>query len=349
MIRILTVEDSDVVALLLKAILEQEPDMRVVGRARNGAEALGQVKALQPDLVTMDIRMPVLDGFEATRQIMAERPTPIVVVSSSVDDDELRITFRAIEEGALAVMEKPRGLSHPDFESIRQELVDTIRAMAEVKLVRRTRPPQLSRLSTDKKTSAPAPLHAPELVAIGISTGGPQVLQSLFKALPTDFPLPILVAQHISKGFLQGLVKWLDDESELRIKVAENGEALQGGHVYFAPDDHHLMVHRTSRGLVVRLDHGDTVNGFRPSASCLFESVAQVCGRKAVGVLLTGMGSDGATGLSSMHQLGATTLVQDEQSAVVYGMPGAALALNAVSQVLPLDRLPVRLVELAGG
>ncbi len=349
MIRILTVEDSDVVALLLKAILDQEPDMQVVGRARDGGEALPQVEALQPDLVTMDIRMPVLDGFEATRQIMAQRPTPIVVVSSSVDDEELRITFRAIEEGALAVLEKPRGFTHPDFETIRQELVDTIRAMAEVKLVRRRLTPKLSAPTAGTHHASLPPGKSPEVVAIGVSTGGPQVLQMLFNTLPVDFPLPVLVAQHISKGFLGGLVKWLGDESPLQIKVAENGEPLEKGSVYFAPDNHHLTVRRNSRGLVVHLDQGASNKGFRPSASNLFHSVAQTCGGKAVGVLLTGMGSDGAQGLLAMHQQGAHTLVQDEQSAVVYGMPGAALALDAVSQVVPLEQLPARLLKLVQG
>ncbi len=350
MIRILTVEDSDVVALLLKAILDQEPDMQVVGHARNGSEALSQVQALQPDLVTMDIRMPVLDGFEATRLIMAQHPTPIVVVSSSVDEEELHIISRAIEEGALAVLEKPRDVSHPNFEASRRELVDTIRAMAEVKLVRRRFTAQPSRhASADTRIfTKPAP-QLQELVAIGVSTGGPQVLQSIFAALPADFPVPVLVAQHISKGFLGGLVNWLRDNSPLRIKVAESGEALEKGCVYFAPDDYHLMVRRNSRGLAVQLDQGASNKGFRPSASNLFDSVAQTCGSKAVGVLLTGMGSDGARGLLAMHRRGAHTLVQDEQSAVVYGMPAAALALDAVSQVVPLEQLPAQLLELARG
>jgi two-component system chemotaxis response regulator CheB len=280
----------------------------------------------------------VMDGFDATRMIMADNPIPIVVVSSSVDNEELRITFRAIEEGALAVMEKPRGFTHPDFETIRRDLVDTVRAMAGVRVFRR----QKMARPTDVDIYEAA-IHqrtrAYELLAIGCSTGGPQVLHHMFSLLPVGFPVPIVVTQHISKGFIGGMVSWLAGNTLLNVKLAEQGETLKAGSIYFAPDDQHLLVTRNAAGLTVQLTHDTSCNGFRPSVSPMFKSIAQTCKHRAIGVLLTGMGVDGADGLLMMRQAGSHTVVQDEKSAVVYGMPGAALALGGVSQVVELDRM----------
>lgn len=345
MLRILIVEDSSVVALLLKAIFQQQTDMQVVGHAKNGREGVQLAHDLKPDVITMDIRMPVMDGFEATRMIMEESPIPIVVVSSSVDNEELRITFRAIEEGALAVMEKPRGFSHPDFENIRRDLVDTVRAMAGVKLFKRqklARPVSVNifEAAINQRT------RAYELLAIGCSTGGPQVLHRIFSLLPTGFPVPIVVTQHISKGFIGGLVAWLTGCTLLNVKLAEQGELLSAGTIYFAPDDKHLLVTRENAGLMVQLDDAATYNGFRPSVSPMFNSIAQTCKQHAVGLLLTGMGIDGADGLLTLRQAGAHTLVQDQLSAVVYGMPGTAIALDAVDQVVELDKMPAYLSNI---
>lgn len=344
MLRILIVEDSSVVAMLLKAIFQQEQDMQVVGHAKNGREGVQMAQDLKPDVITMDIRMLVMDGFEATRMIMADNPTPIVVVSSSVDDAELRITFRAIEEGALAVMEKPRGFTHPDFEEIRRDLVDTVRAMAGVKLFRR------KKVARTQDAVIPQGVVSPErwarqrakgyeLLAIGCSTGGPQVLQRIFSRLPADFPVPIVVTQHISKGFVGGLVSWLAGNTLLKVKLAVRDEVLKAGVVYFAPDDHHLLVTRGASGLMVDLNQAPLCNGFRPSASVMFRAVAETCRGRAVGALLTGMGVDGADGLLTLRQAGSHTVVQDEISAVVYGMPGAAIALDAVDQKVDADKM----------
>lgn len=345
MIRILITEDSVVVALLLKAIFEQEADFEVVGQARNGREAVELAARLRPDLITMDIRMPVMDGFEATREIMSTRPVPIVVVSSSVDDEELRITFRAVEEGALSVIEKPRGINHPDFEQIRRELVNTVRAMAEVKLVRRRRwvAPEPARLGT----APPLVTRRCDLIAIGSSTGGPQALRTILAALPVDLPVPLVVVQHIGRGFIQGLVDWLNGYSGPLCRVAQHGEELLPGHVYFAPDDRHLQVQRIGRSVAAVLKDAPPVDNIRPSATPLFRSVAACCPGRAVGVVLTGMGADGAEGLLEMRRAGCATLVQDEESCVVYGMPAAACALGAAEQVLPLERIAPRLCRYA--
>lgn len=347
MIRILITEDSTVVAMLLKAIFEQEADFQVIGHARNGREAVELAARLQPDLITMDIRMPVMDGFEATREIMSTHPVPIVVVSSSVDDEELRITFRAVEEGALAVIEKPRGITHPDFEQIRRELVGTVRAMSEVKLVRRRRWP-----------TAPAPACAPsprqvaarrcDLIAIGSSTGGPQALRVILAALPRDLQTPLAVVQHIGRGFIQGLVDWLNCYSGPYCRVAQHGEELLPGQTYFAPDDRHLQVQRIGHSLVAVLKDTPPVDNIRPSATPLFRSAAACCPGHAIGVVLTGMGADGAEGLLEMRRAGCATVAQDQESSVVYGMPAAAYALGAVEDVLPLERIADQLYRCAG-
>lgn len=338
MLRILIVEDSSVVALLLKAILTQQPDMEVVGHAKNGREGVQMAHDLKPDVITMDIRMPVMDGFEATRMIMDDRPTAIVVVSSSVDNEELRITFRAIEEGALAVMEKPRGFTHPNFESIRRDLVDTVRAMSQVRLFRRQHVERPAAVDI-YETAIHQRTKAYELLAIGCSTGGPQALYQIFSQLPIGFPVPIVVTQHISRGFVGGLVAWLAGSTLLNVKLAEQDENLRAGTIYFAPDDWHLQVKRIASGLAASLNQDIPCNGFRPSVSPLFKSIAHTCQNHAIGVLLTGMGADGADGLLAMRRTGSHTVAQDQASSVVYGMPAAAVALNAVDQLVGLDNM----------
>ncbi len=345
MIKILIAEDSDVVALLLKTIFEQETDFKVIGRARDGRETVQLAHDLRPDIITMDIRMPRMDGFEATRMIMADAPVPIVVVSSSVDNEEMRTTFRALEEGALAVLEKPHGYGHQDFEWSRTELVDTVRAMADVKVVGR-KPLQRTRAVDIFETAIVQRTKAYHLLALGCSTGGPQVLQRILSTLPVGFPVPIIIVQHISKGFVGGLVQWLAGNTLLDIKLAEHGEALLPGKVYFAPDDIHLCVKRNGNGLTVNLIDSPLVNGFRPSVTPLFQSLAQYCPGHAIAGLLTGMGGDGAQGLLEARRASCHTFIQDEESSIVFGMPGTALAINAVDQIVELDQISSYVMSL---
>lgn len=345
-LRILIVEDSSVVAILLKAIFQQEPDFQVVGHAKDGREGVKMALELKPDVITMDIRMPAMDGFEATRRILADNPVPIIVISASVDNEELRITFRAIEEGALAIVEKPRGVTHPDFELIRRNMVDTVRAMAAVRLFRRKKI-NVAQLADIPVLEIPQHRGSYELLAIGCSTGGPQVLLNILSKLPKTFPVPIVITQHISKGFVGGLVAWLAGNTELKVKLAEQGESLQAGTIYFAPDDQHLLITRAISGLAVSLNHDALENSFRPSADAMFRSIARNCQQNAIGLLLSGMGEDGAKGMLALRSAGGHTLAQDEASSVVYGMPGAAIALKAVDQVVDLDKLPGYLIRIA--
>ncbi len=340
--RILIVEDSAVVTVLLKAMLELEDDLTVVGSAPDGCRALELVEQLKPDLITMDIHMPGMDGLETTREIMQRFPTPIIVISSAVREPEMRVTFRALEEGAVAVLEKPAGLGSPDFEAIRQELVNTIRVMAGMKMVRR-RPRQGAPVAkpADAEVSPPSVsgARAVEVLGVGSSTGGPQALCDMLGPMSADFPVPILIAQHISLGFVGGMIAWLQDLTALRLKLAVHDEPLLPGTVYFAPDDYHLRVSRRAGQLVARLDQSDAVNLFRPSATPLLESIAAVSGPKGAGLILTGMGEDGARGLLALYRSGGCTMAQEPNTCVVAGMPQSAIALGAVNKVVRLQEV----------
>lgn len=348
MIKILIVDDSMVVCLLLKSLIEVQPDMQVIGIAHDGFDAIRQAKTLKPDLITMDVYMPLMDGLESTRQIMQANPCPIVMISSFVDDSQLKTTFRAFDYGALACITKPVGSTNPDFKTITREIIDTIRALAGISVIRR-RPPISQILNPETTTLKKIPQNRFTLLAIASSTGGPQVLKSILSRLPSTFSLPILITQHISKGFIGGMISWLQESSALPIELAENGESLIPGHIYFAPDDAHLCVDRTPSGLKLLLSKEPLINGFRPSATALFESVSRSCKSQAIGLILTGMGKDGAIGLLSMRQAGAHTLAQDEASSIVYGMPGEAIKLEAVDEIIDLDNLPGHLIDLISG
>ena len=342
MIRVLVVDDSPTLRYLIRAILESDPELQVVGEARNGEEAIALCEKLQPDIITMDIRMPRMDGYKAVRRIMAEWPRPILVLTSTQSDIELGVSYKAIEAGAIMVMGKPHGLPGADPEA--DQLIATVKAMAEVKVVRRhwwlrKETPQPPR----RKPRPRAPQGPIRLIAMGASTGGPPALQTILGQLPADLSVPIVVTQHMSPGFIGGLARWLDETTPLRVKVADVGEPLRPGTVYLAPDDRHLLV--TQAGLAW-LSSSPPVDGHRPSVTALFESVAQSCGAAAVGVLLTGMGDDGARGLKVLHDAGAYTIAQDGATCVVFGMPKEAIALGATEEVLPLEQIAGRLVEL---
>ena len=339
MIKVLVVEDSPVVQEFLLHILHSEPDIRVVGVAHNGEEAVEAVSRLKPDVITMDIHMPRMNGFDATRQIMETHPTPIVIVSGSSSTKEVSTTFHAMEAGAVAVMQRPAGIGDPHFEKTSQEFVQTVRLMSEVRVVRRWNRNRgkvagdVTPLSVEAKVGPnfeTAPVEI-KMVAIGASTGGPLALQTILSLLSKDFRAPVVVVQHIAHGFIEGFVEWLSQSSRLPVQLASPRELLLPGRVYVAPDDAQLRVEKDLR---ISLRQDGPENGLRPSVSCLFRSVAEACGEKAVGILLTGMGKDGAEELKMMKTRGAITIAQDEESSVVFGMPGEAINLNAATYVL---------------
>lgn len=333
----LIAEDSPTVREMLREILSSDADVEVVGDARNGREAVEKTMALRPDVVTMDIRMPLLDGFEATRQIMVDAPTPIVIVSGHYSVRDVETSFQALRLGALAILATPAGPLSPGFEEESRELIETVKAMANVKVVRRF---------SERNRARPAPAIEPKrfrLAAVAASTGGPAALQQIFRDLPEGFPVPVLVVQHIASGFVPGLASWLNGTSKLVVKIAEDGEPLQPGHAYLAPDDHHLGV---TKGLRAVVSQGDRVGGFRPSADAMFESAAAAAGSDLLALILTGMGSDGIDGLVAVRKAGGRVISQDVETSVVPGMPGSAIARNIPHHVVPLDQMARCITEM---
>lgn len=336
-IDVLVVDDSKVARMLLVRILEADPLIRVIGAVDDGQAALAFVQGRQPHVILMDIHMPGMDGFEVTRRIMETSPVPIVVCSSAADPKAVAFTFRVMEAGAVACVEKPGGPEHPDFADMAEKLRATVKLMSEVKVVRRW---VRARLAPGGEPAgrqvAAARTGDVAMIGIGASTGGPQVLQQILAGLPEDFPAPILVVQHIARGFVTGLADWLNQTTPLEIHVGGYGVAPLPRHVYLAPDDFHMGLTSTGRILLTR---EAPENHLRPAVGYLFRSMAGVCGGGAVGVLLTGMGKDGAAELKLMKEKGAVTIAQDRESSVVHGMPGEAIRLGAATHVWPADRI----------
>lgn len=335
-IRLLIVDDSATVAQFMQTIFSSQPDFEIVGIAMNGKEAVAKTKKLKPDVITMDVVMPIMDGLEATQTIMENNPTPIVIVSSKANDKDLNIAFEAMAAGALTVIEKPYGGTASDSEIGRKYMVETVRNLSDIKVITRRR----------KKCTKAIPVDVPKaanskksIIALGASTGGPLTLKTILEKLPATFPLPIVIVQHISNGFTAGLTHWLDNQCEINIKLAEHNETLLPGNAYFAPDQHQLHICKKSDKLYCSLKTCSKKQLFCPSVNELFTSLADNCGDCVIAGLLTGMGSDGALGLLSLAQKGSKTFIQDEASCAVYGMPKEALKLQATNTIVKLEEI----------
>ena len=371
MIRVLVADDSRAFRAILRTILGRSPEIEVVGEAQDGHEAVSQVLALRPDVVTMDVRMPNKDGLEALEEIMRRRPTPVVVVSAEAGPEKQEVSFRALELGAVEVLAKPRADVRGRFEKEAEEIRMAVRAVAGLKLVtRHKRNPRAAGGAAAAATSSPLPgavertttgswvlrpppttplqplaANAPRVLGIAASTGGPAAIAKILRELPAGYPIPILVVQHIAEGFEGGLVHWLAGETPLQVKLAEDGEPLRGATMYVAPSGSHLGAANGT----VQLLKGEPVRGFRPSGTVLFRALAHEYGRTAAGLILSGMGDDGAEGLKLLHDRGAWTGAQGPQSSVVYGMPRVAAEKGAVGVSLELDEVAPTLVKLSKG
>ncbi len=338
-VRVLIVDDSLVAREMLAQILASDPDIEVVGTASNGEEAIAKTAELRPDLITMDIHMPKMDGLMATEQIMAYTPTPILVVSSSVYGEGMGRAFDALESGALEVIKKPEPSDWADLQRIGRDVIRRVKLLSRVRVIthikgkRAVRSAEEARAATDVRGGRTA------LVAIGSSTGGPSALLNVLGRLPADFPVPLVVAQHIADGFVPGLVSWLDSGCKLKIAAAEDGANVEPGVAYFAPTGLNLAMD----GATMRFREPSAGQLYIPSADTLFETTARAFGRTAVGVILTGMGADGAMGLKSMRDAGAFTIAQDEATSTVYGMPRAAAEVGAAEVVLPVHEIAEKL------
>jgi two-component system chemotaxis response regulator CheB len=379
MIRVLIADDSPVVQRVLSALFtRKELGIEVVGVAGNGAEALEMCRTLKPDLVTMDVFMPGMDGLEATKRIMAECPTRIVIVSSMVNISDMKASFEAMRCGAVEIIEKPHGALSGNYGNVQQQLGQVVEQMMEASPENRfswlennpgtatggNNGPSVKRSGAMaeqrfRPSIAPEALKsipgaytlgdivpvdfAPEIVCIGGSTGAPAVLCDMLEHLPRSFPIPIVVAQHISEGFGNGMVQWLDSTVALSVTVAKDGELIRPGQVLVAPDNSHLEFGSQTKVKLVKPGEKDSSV---PSVNNLFNSAAKVFGRQSLGIILSGMGRDGARGLLRMRKVGGITLAQNEESSVVYGMPKEATARGAVVLEMTPPEMIVQLLSI---
>ena len=349
-IRVLVVEDSPTARDFLVGLFNRTGDMTVVGTALDGEEGVRRAVRLRPDIVAMDIHMPRLDGLEATRRIMREAPTRIVLVTGSVMKSDVDIAFESLKAGALTVVRKPGA----DDPAACDHVVQTIRLMADVPVVtrwrtERTRPPAIDQMGTASPNSiqslAPEDCVNRKIVGIASSTGGPSALVSALRLLPPNYPLPVLIVQHITKGFGASLAEWINSQVQIQVRTAVNHEEAVPGVVLIAPDDYHIAVN--NRGMIV-LTQEEPYKGLRPSANFLFNSLAQNYGKQAVGIIMTGMGDDGVEGVVKMHLRGSLTIAQNEASCVVYGMPREAVMRNAIQYIFTPDQIASALLQLTG-
>lgn len=349
-IRVLVVEDSLTVRKYLVECLHADSELEVIAEAEDGKQAIELCERLRPDVVTLDMMLPVMTGLSATEYIMAYCPTPIVIVSASTNRGELFRTYDALAAGALEVIEKPLdATSNAEWE---RKLISTVKLAARVKVIThlraRMKRPHKSLNAAVSAPGRPRSTASPyRCVAMGVSTGGPQALAAILAALPSDFPLPILLVMHISSAFGGAFADWLSDQTSIPVTLAANDQPLPPHgipQVVLAPPDRHLVVRGDRLGLTSQPE----VHSCRPSVDVLFESVAREVGSRAIGALLTGMGRDGAHGLLALRNAGAMTLAQDEATSIVYGMPREAVLLRAAKRVLPLGEFAPTLLALAG-
>lgn len=341
MISVLIVEDSMDLQRVLKSAIHSDPLLTVAGFASTTAEAVEAAQNLCPDVIAMDWQREAIDGLETTRRIMETTPIPIVLVTGSGVPNDAAGTFRMIEAGALAIVQLEPNEHHDDEKGMNERLTRTLRLMSEVKLVKRTgRPP-----TAQEPPQWPAGTESDiQVVAIGASTGGPNVLQTILAGLPKEFPFPLLIVQHITEGFTAGFVEWLHQTTGVPIRIASHGDSALPGHAYVAPDNYHMTI---ERGPTIALNSSALEHGSRPSVACLFRSVALNFGSNAVGVLMTGMGRDGADELKTMKERGALTFAQNEESSIIHGMPGEAIKLHAATYILSPKEIAGALTTLA--
>jgi two-component system chemotaxis response regulator CheB len=344
-IKVLVVEDSTVLRILLVEILNSDARLKVMAAVASGEEAIEFLRTSQPDVVLMDIHLPEMNGYEATRQIMETRPVPIVICSATCDTADLANTFQALDAGAVALVAKPVGPAHAEFAPTTAKLLETVLLMSEVRVVKRWSRTRRHVVTGETQPTKSGEKESPvRVVAIGTSTGGPPALQTILAGLPRTFPVPILIVQHIASGFLPGLVEWLTRTTGFPTQIGVHDEMMLPGRAYLAPDGYHMGAGMGGR---IVLSKHEPENGLRPSVSYLFRSLAATGGSHVLAVLLTGMGRDGAEELKALRNLGATTIAQDAESSVVHGMPGEAIKLDAAVYVLPPERIAAALTAWA--
>ncbi|PYZ93127.1 chemotaxis response regulator protein-glutamate methylesterase [Salipaludibacillus keqinensis] len=360
MINVLVVDDSAFMRKMLSEMLANHDNIHVVDKARNGKDAVEKVLKLKPDVVTMDVEMPIMSGIDALKEIMAIRPTPVIMVSS-VTKAGAETTIKAMEYGAFDFISKPSGSISLDIHKVEQEIIEKVLYASKVSLMKLKKEPlpkvrknqvnlhQESHSTSIQKSKEPSKEQVKnfsKVVLIGTSTRGPKALQSVLPHLPRDFPHPILIVQHMPKGFTKSLSERLNTLSEITVKEAENGEVLKKGVAYIAPGGYHLKVRTIGTSVAVHLDQNSLVNGHRPSVDVMFTSISSMPVQSVIAVVLTGMGSDGKKGLVRLKKAKRTiALAEAESSSVVYGMPKAAIDTNLVDEVVDLNDVATTIIK----
>lgn len=346
MINVLVVDDSQIARHMVSELINATSGMQVIGEADNGQRALTLVQKLNPEVILLDLFMPHFNGIEVTKEIMNRHPTPIVIMSGGLSDSEKdrESTVQALRFGALAVVKKPRNLIKDDENVEAKSFVNTIRSMSSVRVIHHHKQFPPLNMQTDNINLGSYGRYdgEPRIVVIGVSTGGPGIIASIIADLPQDFPLPIVIVQHITERFLPSLVTWLDSVTPLKVKLASEKEIPKSGHIYFAPIGSHLVLTNARQ-----FKFEDSPKALHtPSIDVLFESIAEVYRNQSIGIILSGMGEDGAKGLKMMLDKGAYTIAQNEATSIVFGMPKAAIALGAASKVAALKEIPYLLKKI---
>lgn len=345
-VRVLVVDDSALMRKLIPMILERDPDIEVVGTAMDGAFALRKIAELQPDVVTLDLEMPRMDGIETLRMIMRDVPLPVIVFSTHSKEGAYS-TFKALALGAIEFVAKPRDAAAGHLDPIAYELIEKIKVAKRASGTKKIPALDVEPPRPAKRKSCPV-IPPSRIIAIGISTGGPNALQYLLSQIPADLPVAFVVVQHMPEGFTDMFARRLDECCALDVQEAKSGDLLIAGRVLICPGNRHMMVRRMPRGEMVVLSDTPPINGHRPSADVLFHSVAQEFALTAVGILMTGMGEDGAEGLGAIKAAGGMTIAQSEDTCVVAGMPRAAIVKGYANRILPLQGLGPFLISQYG-
>lgn len=357
-IKVLIVDDSVFIRVSISRLLDSDPDIKVVGVAKDGREALEKIKTLRPDVVTLDVIMPVMDGLSALKEIMKTRPTPVVMLSS-ITRRGARETIAALAYGAIDFIPKPLDVTSPSAIShIKEELIAKVKVAAVSKVEAASSEVTAEHLR--RAMRAPADLFSPpvsrgdqgrlageSIIAIGASTGGPSALQIVLAGLPENFPLGLIIIQHISTGFTEALVERLDKFCHIKVAIARNNELIEAGKAYFAPAGSNLRIEKTGTAFQVRLSEDPTFTSIRPSIDVAFQSIAR-CAADCCGILLTGMGVDGAAGIKEIRESGGLAIVQNEATSVIFGMARRAVEMGGVDKVLPLNKITDEINGFAG-
>lgn len=341
-IKILITDDSLTARNFLVKIFSFDPEVEIVGTATDGIEAIEFVRKNKPDIITMDINMPRLDGFEATLKIMQENPVPIVIVSGDYNTTDTAKTFKALECGAVAILPRPVGVGNPDFDETVHHFVSNVKLLSEVKVIRRWNrvyDTNSASVHDDVAVSSRSieDVNQPiRIIAIGASAGGPLVLQQILKNIPSNISVPVIIVQHLDIGFAQGYADWLNIQSNIPVEIAKDGDILTAGIAYMAPGNHHIGVKAFN---TILISNDSKEKGHRPSVAFMFRSLRHVFHNQVLAIILSGMGDDGAEELKLLRDKGAITIAQDFDSSLIHGMPGEAIRLGAASYILSPNQI----------